>query len=475
MTETNITADLCIIGAGSGGLSVAAGAAQMGARVVLIEKHKMGGDCLNYGCVPSKALIKAGHVAQTLREAEKFGIKSVEPEIDMAKVEAHIKGVIAGIEPNDSVERFEEFGCQVLQGAARFVDKKTVAVNDVMVKARYVIVAVGSHAFVPGIPGLDTVDFYTNETIFDVKEPIEHLLVIGGGPIGSEIAQSYRRLGSRVSVVMHSHLMHRGEAEMVAVVRERFKKEQIALYEHSEIKKIEKSKTDIHAEVHVNNGEQIELKCSHVLVASGRVPSFEGLNLEKAGIEYTPHGIKTDARLRSSNKKVFAIGDCAGGPQFTHIAGYHAGIIIRNILFKLPAKVDYRTLPWVVYTDPEYAHTGYNEEEARAKFDKIKIVKWHFEENDRASAEREKDGFIKVVTTKSGVVIGCSIVGYHAGELLSPWILAIQEKMKIGKVAGIIIPYPTMSEISKRAAGQYFTPALFSKKTRRIVKLLLRL
>ena len=474
MAETIIT-DLCVIGAGSGGLSIAAGAAQMGAKVVLIEKHKMGGDCLNYGCVPSKALIKAGHVAQTLREAGKFGIKSTEPEIDMAKVEAHVKDVIAGIAPNDSVERFEGFGCKVLQGAASFVDKKTVKVNDTIVKARYFIVSVGSHAFVPGIPGLDTVKYHTNENIFDVKEKIDHLLVIGGGPIGSEIAQSYRRLGARVSIVMHQQLMGRGETEMVEFVRNRFKKEGIALYEYTEIKKIEKSKTDIHAELHVKNGEQIELKCSHILVATGRVPAFEGLNLEKAGVKYNKRGIETDARLRSSNKRIFAAGDCAGGPQFTHIAGYHAGIIIRNILFKLPAKVDYRSLPWVTYTDPEYAHTGYNEADATIKFGKVNVVTWHFEENDRACAEREKDGMIKVITTKKGVVVGCSIVGWHAGELLAPWILAIQEKMKIGKVASIIIPYPTMSEISKRAAGQYFTKALFSNRTKRIVRFLLRL
>ncbi len=471
-----ISTDICIIGAGSGGLSLAAGAVQMGAKVVLIEKHKMGGDCLNYGCVPSKALIKAAHVAETMRQANKFGIKSVEPEVSMADVEAHVKGVIAGIEPNDSVERFEELGCQVLQGAGSFVDAKTVQVGDTLVKARYFVVAVGSHAFIPGIPGLDTVKYYTNETIFDIKEKVEHLLVIGGGPIGSEIAQAYQRLGSRVSIVMNSQLMGRGEPEMVDFVRQRFLDEKIALYEYTEVKKLTQDGASIRTELHISNGEQVEIKASHVLVASGRVPSFAGLNLEKAGVKYHGRGIEVDARLRSSNKRIFAIGDCAGGPQFTHIAGYHSGIIVRNILFKLPAKVDYRTLPWVTYTDPEYAHTGYNEEDARKTFgDTIKVVKWKFDENDRAAAERETDGMIKVITTKKGVVIGCSIVGYHAGELLAPWILAIQEKMKIGKMAGIIIPYPTMSEISKRAAGQYFTAALFSNRTRRIVRFLLRL
>ena len=470
-----IKTDLCIIGAGAGGLGLAAGAVQMGAKVVLVESGKMGGDCLNYGCVPSKSLIKAGYVAHQIRNSERFGIKQSEPNVDMSQVEAHIKGVISGIAPHDSVERFEELGCTVIQEEGSFLDTTTVKAGDYNIKARYFIVATGSHAFVPGIPGLDMIPYLTNETIFDIKEPVEHLLVVGGGPIGSEISQSYRRLGSRVSIISDQYFMPRGDRECVKIVQDAFEKEEISIYENSKINRFEKAGNMINASISRTNGENFEIKCSHVLVAAGRRPVINALNLTSAKVKFDGHGIKTDAKLRTSNKKVFAIGDCASGPQFTHIAGYHSGIVIRNILFKMPAKINYKTLPWVTYTDPEYAHTGLDEAQAKEKYGQIKVVKWSFEENDRARAERETEGMIKVITTKKGVIVGCSIVGPHAGELLGPWILAIQEDMKIGKIASMIFPYPTLSEISKRAAGQYYTSALFSNRTKRIVKLLLKI
>ncbi len=470
-----IQTDICVIGAGSGGLSIAAVAVQMGAKVILIEKNKMGGDCLNYGCIPSKALIKAAHIAHYIRNSSQFGIEANEPKIDMKGVEAHIKEVIAKIAPNDSIERFTQLGCHVIIGTGSFVDKTTISVGNELIKARYIVVATGSRAFIPGIPGLDIVPYYTNETIFDVTETIDHLLIIGGGPIGSEMAQSYRRLGSRISLISHSNLMPRGDQECVHIIRDQFIKEKIAIYENTEITSIKKSDDAIFAQISSKNGENLELQCSHILVSAGRTPVLSGLNLAKAGIKTNIRGIETNKKLRTTNKCVFAIGDCAGGPQFTHIASYHAGIIIRNILFKLPAKVNYNTLPWVTYTDPEFAHTGLNEIDAKKTYGKINVIKWKFSENDRAHAERETEGIIKVITTKKGVVIGASIVGPRAGELLTPWIMAIQEKMKIGKIAGLIIPYPTLSEISKRVAGQYFTSALFSNRTRRIVRLFLKI
>ena len=472
-----IQTDICVIGAGSGGLSVAAGAVQMGASVVLVEKGKMGGDCLNTGCVPSKAILAAGHVAQTMRDAKSFGIEAVDPNVDWGKVHGHIHGVIAQIKPNDSVERFEGLGVNVIQAAAEFVDEHTVKAGGTMIKAKYFVVATGSSAFVPPIDGVHDVPYFTNENIFDNKEPIEHLIIIGGGPIGIELAQAHRRLGAKVTVIEVMKLLSKDDPELTTIVLEHLKKEGINFHERANNLRVEKHGSAIHAFFDEDDGsgtKVCDIQGSHLLIATGRKANVDSLNLEAAGVTYSPRGIEVDKRLRSSNKKVFAIGDVVGPYQFTHMAAYQAGIIIRNILFKMPAKVDYSAVPWVTYTDPELAHVGLTEADAKAQGIKVRILKWGFTENDRAQAEQRTEGLVKVVVTPKGVILGASIVGLHAGELIQPWILAISQKIKIGAMASAIVPYPTLAEVNKRIAGSFYTNKLFSANTKHIVRFLMR-
>ena len=474
MTAEIIEADICVIGAGSGGLSVAAGASQMGAEVVLIERAKMGGDCLNYGCVPSKALLAAGHAAEAFRTAAPFGIASGDPAIDFAKVHEHVQGVIAAIEPNDSVERFEGLGVRVLQEAGRFTGPREVSAGTATVRAKYFVVATGSSAAVPPIPGLQDVPFLTNESIFELTECPAHLIVIGGGPIGCELAQAHRRLGARVTVLEMFGILAKDDAEAAEVVRLQLRREGVELCEGVKIANVSQESGGVSVEIE-QDGQARRIEGSHILVAAGRRPNLDGLDLEAAGIAYSGKGIETDARLRTSNKRVFAIGDVSGALQFTHVAGYHAGIVIRNALFKLPAKVNYKAVPWVTYTDPELANVGLTEAQAQERLgDAIRILRWPFAENDRAQAERETRGFIKVVADRKGRIHGACIVGAHAGDLILPWALAIAQGLKIGAMASVIAPYPTMSEISKRAAGSYYTPSLFSDRTKRLVRFLLK-
>jgi pyruvate/2-oxoglutarate dehydrogenase complex dihydrolipoamide dehydrogenase (E3) component len=472
MTDV-IKTDICVIGGGSGGLSVAAGASQMGADVVLIEKGKMGGDCLNYGCVPSKALLAAGHAAQKVRDAGKFGTNATLDSVNHQAVHDHVHDVIAGIAPHDSVERFEGLGVNVIQGAAKFTGPQEIEADGKRIQAKRFVISTGSRAMIPPIPGLDETPFFTNENIFDLTETPKHLIVIGGGPIGIEMAQAHRQLGSDVSVLEMFSIMPKDDAELVDIVRTRLVKEGLNLHEGVKVVGVAKNGDDIEVTIE-RDGNKEKITGSHLLVAAGRKVNVDGLNLEAANVAYDPRGIKVDARLRTSNKKIFAIGDVAGGFQFTHKAGYDAGIVIRNVLFRLPAKASYSAMPWVTYTAPELATVGMDEEAARKAHGEIRILRWPFSENDRARAEGETDGLVKVVTTKKGLILGCSIVGPHAGELIQVWALALSQKMKIGAIASMIAPYPTLGEVSKRAAGSFYTPSLFSEKTKKIVRFLLK-
>ncbi|MGI9416736.1 MAG: dihydrolipoyl dehydrogenase family protein [Geminicoccaceae bacterium] len=469
-----INADIAIIGSGSGGLSVAAGAAQMGAKVVLIEKGKMGGDCLNYGCVPSKALIAAGEAAETVRTSGKFGVNGHEPDVDFTKVNGHVHDVIAGIAPHDSVERFEGLGVQVIQAAGRFVSPTEIEADGRRIKARRFVITTGSSAFIPPIPGLDDVSYLTNETIFSLTDAPDHLIIVGGGPIGIEMAQAHRRLGVKVTLIEGGTIMGKDDPDAVAVVRKRLMDEGVVLQEGAKVESVVPRGNGVSVLLS-QNGNSTPIEGSHLLLAVGRRPNVAGLGLETAGIEHTARGITVDARLRSSNKRVSAIGDVAGGYQFTHMAGYHAGIVIRNALFNLPAKVDERAVPWVTYTDPELAQVGLSEEQAAEQGLLVRASTFDFAGNDRASAERATEGFVKAVVGKRGKVLGATIVGRHAGELILPWVLAVQKGLKIADMAGIIAPYPTLGEASKRAAGAYYAPTLFSDRTKTIVGLMQRL
>jgi pyruvate/2-oxoglutarate dehydrogenase complex dihydrolipoamide dehydrogenase (E3) component len=443
----------------------------MGARVVLIEKHKMGGDCLNTGCVPSKALLAAAHSAQTMRDSARFGVKGQVPEIDFQAVHDHIHGVIAAIAPNDSVERFEGLGVRVIKEAARFTGSDQMVAGDFTVRAKRFVVATGSSPAAPPIDGLGEVAYLTNETIFDLTERPEHLIVIGGGPIGVELAQAHRRLGTRVTLLEAFTILANDDPEAADVVRRRLVADGLDLREGAKIQRISPNGEGVQVQL---EGEE-PLLGSHLLVAAGRRANVEGLDLEAAGVTYTAKGIQVDDRLRSSNKKIYAVGDVAGGLQFTHVAGYHAGLVLRNVLFRLPAKVKGHAVPWVTYADPELAQVGLTEAAAReAHGASLRVLTFPYEDNDRALAERASEGFIKVMVGKRGRVLGATIVGQSAGELILPWVMAIDRGFKIGALASLIAPYPTFGEISKRVAGSYYTKSLFSERTRMIVRFLLR-
>jgi pyruvate/2-oxoglutarate dehydrogenase complex dihydrolipoamide dehydrogenase (E3) component len=460
--------DICVIGAGSGGLSVAAAAAQFGVEVVLIEKGKMGGDCLNTGCVPSKAMIASGKVAQMMRGAGKFGIASAHPRVDPASVHGHVHGVIGAIAPLDSVERFTGLGVHVIEAEGCFTDRKTVMAGDYEIRARRFVVAAGSSPGTPPIPGLDKVPFFTNETIFDNKKALAHLMVIGGGPIGMELAQAHHRLGARVTVLEAFTPLGKDDPELTAIVLKQLKSEGIDIRAGIRIERIEKTRTGVRAVI-TEDGEEREIEASHLLVAAGRQPNVEGIGLEQAGIEFDRKGIKVTDGLKTTNKHVYAVGDIAGGLQFTHMANYHAGIVIRNALFRMPVKADSSNIPWVTYTEPELAHVGMTEEQAREKHKNIRVLRWPYAENDRAQAEHATQGMIKVVTAKRGRILGATIVGEHAGELIQLWVMAMSKKMKIGAITSIVFAYPTLSEISKRAAYQYYAPSLTNPLIRRII------
>jgi len=473
MTEV-LTPDICVIGAGSGGLSVAAGAAQMGADVVLIEKHKMGGDCLNYGCVPSKALLAAAKHAQAMRTGKRFGVTPVEPDVDFAGAMAHVAQVIKVIEPHDSVERFEGLGCTVILDEARFINERELSAGGKIIRAKKFVIATGSRPFVPPIDGLNEVDFLTNETLFENQVRPEHLIIIGGGPIGLEMAQAHRRLGARVTVVEMAEIAARDDADLRAILREALIAEGIEILEQTQVTACRSDGDEVIVTVK-QGSDSHDLRGSHLLVAVGRVPNTEQLGLEEAGVKASPKGIAVDKGLRTSNKRIFAIGDVSGGPQFTHTAGYHAGIIIRRALFRTPAKVDHSLVPHVTYTDPELAQVGLTASEAEAQGVKTRIVEWPLWDNDRAHAEGIDAGLVKILCASNGKILGAGIVGPNAGDLLAPLILAMSKGMKIGALASLQIPYPTLSEASKRAAGSWYTPTLYSERTKRIVRLLLKL
>ncbi|MEN8840408.1 MAG: FAD-dependent oxidoreductase [Octadecabacter sp.] len=461
-----IKTDVCIIGAGSGGLSIAAGASQMGASVVLLEGHKMGGDCLNYGCVPSKALIAAGKQAYAMANTGDLGVAAVKPKVDYAAAKDHVRKVIETIEPVDSQERFEGFGVNVIREFGAFISPTEVQAGDTIIQARRFIVATGSGPFVPPIPGLEDVDVYTNENIFDLRDRPDHLIVVGGGPIGMEMAQAHLRLGSKVTVIEGAKAMGKDDPEMAAVVLDRLRAEGVEIIEEAQATKVSGSKGKV--TVHTPKGD---FTGSHLLMAVGRKVNVEKLDLDKANVKWGRGGVEVGDNLRSvTNKKVYAVGDAAGGLQFTHVAGYHAGVVIRSMLFGLPSKQRVDHIPWATYTDPELAQVGLTEAQAKEKFgERLEVVRFPYHENDRAIAEGKTTGLIKVMIVK-GKPVGASIAGAMAGELISMWAMAIANKMKMSQIAATVLPYPTVSEINKRAAGAYFTPRLFeSSKVKAIV------
>jgi len=460
--------DLCVVGAGSGGLTVAAGAAQMGARVVLVEAGRMGGDCLNSGCVPSKALLAAAARARDARDSARFGVRTGEVVVDWQGVRRHVQGAIDAIAPHDSQERFEGLGVTVLRSRARFVDPATIEVDGTRIRARRFVLATGSRPAVPPVPGLDRVPYLTNETLFDLPERPEHLLVLGAGPIGCEMAQAFVRLGSRVTLADIGPMLPKEDPDLVAPVRTALREDGVDLHERVEVRAVEAGPTLVLG----GRGAEERIRGSHLLVATGRRPNVEDLGLEDAGIEYDRTGIRVDAGLVTTNRRVFAVGDVTGGPQFTHAAAFQAGIVLRRALLRLPSKAGTAAMPRVTYTDPELAWVGEERADVAADGRLAEVLDFPFARIDRAHCEGRTDGLLRLLLGRRRKVLGVGIVGAHAGELLLPWCLALGRGLPLSALASTIAPYPTMSEISKRAAGAAYEPVVFGPWTRRLVRLL---
>ncbi len=454
--------DVIVIGAGAGGLTAAGGCAMLGLRVALIERGAMGGDCLNTGCVPSKALIAAAHRAHEMKTSDKFGIKSVAPKIDFQAVHDHVQRAIDTIAPVDSQEHFEELGCEVIRGSAELTGRHNVRVGSHDFSAPRIVLAVGSKPMVPPIPGLSDVDYLTNESIFNMTKCPDHLLIMGAGPIGMEMAQSFTRLGAKVTVISIGAPMENDDPDAAAIA--------VASLEGEGVTFIQSAVTGVAPGITLTLKNGASVSGSHLLVATGRVVNFAGLGLEAAGVAHDKHGIAVDARRRTSNKHIYAIGDCRPGPHFTHASGYEGSNIVLEVALGLPTKADYRALPWVTYLDPEIAQVGMTEAQARAAFGaKVTIWKEEFADNDRAIAEADTRGFVKLIK-KRGALVGATIVGRHAGDLLLGPAMAISAKKSTFGIASLIFPYPNRSEHVKKAAFASHEATVFNAYSRRWAK-----
>ncbi|GJD48068.1 Mercuric reductase [Methylobacterium crusticola] len=468
-----LACDVCVIGAGSAGLSVAAGTSRLGLRTVLVEEAEMGGDCLNRGCVPSKALLAAARAAGPGPAIP--GVAAPAAAVDFAAVADGVADVIAAIAPHDSAARFEGLGATVLRGRARFLEPRTLRIGRQVVRAARSVIATGSRPAIPAIPGLDPARVLTNATLFGLRERPAHLLILGGGPVGIEMAQAHRRLGCAVTLVQRRTILPRDEPDLVAILRARLEREGVRLVEHAAVARVAHGLDEVVLTLE-RGGAQERLAGSHLLVAAGRQANVEDLGLDAAGVAYGPEGIAVDRRLRTSRRGLFALGDVvAGGPRYTHAAGYQAGIVVRNLAFRLPARVEYRALPRVTYTDPELAQVGLTEAEARARGEVVTVLTQPLSRNDRAVAERRPEGAVKLVAGRRGRILGAAILGPAAGEVIGLWCLAIAQGLSLRAVSGTILPYPTIGEAARAAAGAYYAPALFGPRTRRLVDLLRRL
>jgi pyruvate/2-oxoglutarate dehydrogenase complex dihydrolipoamide dehydrogenase (E3) component len=485
MPET-IRPDLCVIGTDAGGLQVALQAAAFGVRVVLVDSHKgeagqTGGAAVRSNRLPLSALIAAARRAHEVAQSAAFGVQIRSFQVDFGRVRDHVQGVIGARAPNLARERLAGLGVRVIEGAARFQDPSTLAVTgDIEIAARRFVIATGSSSAIPPIAGLEEAPHLTTETVLDLTGCPEHLLVIGAGPIGLEFAQAFRRLGAEVTILDAAGPLGEEDPECAAVVLDQLGREGIRVRSGNIVRVAEvqwQSHAESQARVRVvlagADGEET-IEGSHVLVAGGRWPNVVGLGLDVAGIKYDEHGITVDRSLKTANRRVYAIGAVAGGQQLAHAADFQAGLVVRNALFRLPVKFDPEIIPRVVFTDPELAQVGMTEAVARRRGHQIRVLRWPYRENDRAHAEGEARGHIKVVISRRGRILGVTIVGAGAGELITAWTLAMSRGIDIRAVAGIVVPYPTLAEIGKWAATTYFMSSLTSSWVRRIIGLLRR-
>jgi pyruvate/2-oxoglutarate dehydrogenase complex dihydrolipoamide dehydrogenase (E3) component len=469
--------DIGVLGGGSAGLTVTAGAAQLGAKTILIEKEKvLGGDCLHFGCVPSKTLIRTANVYHQMKNAREYGLPEVDLKpVDFREVASRIQSVIGAIQKHDSEERFCGLGAKVEFGAAEFVDEHSVRVNGQTVSAKNWVISTGSSAAVPPIEGLDKTPYITNREIFSLDRLPPSMIILGGGPIGIEMAQAFARLGTDVTVVQRGgQILSKEDADMADLVLAVLKSEGISFYLGAQVLRTEDRGTERH--VVIRQGEEtVTLSADTLLVALGRAPNVKDLGLDKAGVVHSERGVPVDRRLRTNHKHIYVAGDTTGQHIFTHAAGYEGGIVVSNAIFRLPRKTDYTNLPWCTYTDPELASIGMNER--RAKDAGIGYTVWteEFVGNDRSLAEGERVGKIKMLLDEREKPLGVQILGPHAGELISEWVAAINGKVKLSTLAAAVHPYPTLGEINKKVAGDLLATKIFSDTVKKGLKFFFRL
>ncbi len=461
--------EICVIGTNAGGLTVAAAAAALGVPAVLVENGGMGGEFLERdGSVPAQALIAAAEHANAMRNGARFGAKAVRVGIDYAAVSAHMREVIETVAPNFSRERFAGLGVRVITGAARFSDAETVAVDGFAIKANRFVIATGSSPVIPAIPGLLDTPHLTSESLADLAELPRHLIVIGAGATGLELAQAFRRLGAEVSVLEAAIPLAHEDPECAAIVLDALEREGVKLRTGVETTNVRRVFARVQVSFATPAGAET-IEGTHLLVAAGRAPNLDDLGLEAAGISRAAPGIVVDPHLRTTNKRVYAVGDATGAAALAHVASYHAGVVTRQLLLRMPVKVNHLAVPRVIHTDPELAQIGLREDEARAQKRAIRVLRWPYRENDRAQAAGATNGHIKVVTDRGGEILGATIVGAEAGESIATWALAISENLNIRAFGGLVAPHPSYAELGKRAAGTYFSPGLTSPRARRIM------
>lgn len=465
--------DLVILGAGSAGLMAASFAAQLGARVALVEKHRIGGDCTWTGCVPSKALLKAARVAHDMRTADRYGLTPASPPVDLAAVMAHVRDVVEDIYRDERPAALRDQGIDVVIGQGRFVDPHTVQVDGEgpPLTTRRALIATGAHPVIPPLPGLDGVEVHTYETLWQMTRLPRHLLVVGAGPVGCELGQAFRRLGSQVTLLAsRDQVLPRESPDAVQVLGQVFADEGMAVRYGTRPLRAWQDAAGIHLEL--EGGDT--LVGDALLMATGRRPNVQDLGLEAAGVTSTPEGIAVDDKLRTNRRHIYAAGDCTGGFQYTHYAAWQAVLAVRNALLPLATRAVIETVPRTIFTDPELAHVGLNEAQARACHSDAQVTYWSMDKVDRARSEGATRGFVKLIHRRNGALLGATIVAQHAGEMIHEWIIARKRGLKVNDIAGVIHVYPTYASASVRAAAVMGIDQLLEGVSGHIVRALVR-
>lgn len=470
---TDYDFDIGILGGGAAGLTVASGAAQLGAKTLLVEKEKeLGGDCLHYGCVPSKTLIRTAHVYHMMKNAKNFGLPQIKPpKVDYKDVANRIRSVISTIQKHDSEERFCSLGAKVEFGEATFIDEHAIQLNGDTISAKNWVITTGSSPGIPPIEGLDKTPYITNKEIFYLDQLPKSMIIFGAGPIAVEMAQAFSRLGTETTVVQRSgQILSKEDKEMADEVMNVLSSEGVIFHLNASVVRITDMRNKKEVIIRKGDGKEIALKAETLLIAMGRKPNLDDLGLDKIGIPFNSKGIEVDNRLRTKLKHIYAAGDITGDYQFTHAAGYEGGIVVSNAIFHFPRKVDYTFLPWCTYTDPELASIGMNEKRAKSAGIKYSVWTEEFKDNDRSLAEGEEVGKLKMILDENEKPLGVQILGPHAGELLSEWVAILNGKVKLSTLASAVHPYPTLGETNKRVAVSYFTPKIFSDRIKKGLK-----